>query len=185
MRDGEAILLGRWRGGRKFLGSKAGSLQGGQSRLSSQCFNEMFLPYFLLSGGIIFKNKELKMQYPTLIPCFTVIDSKKSIEFYKSAFGFTCARPEDDYIEMRYKDVVIMFGKEGQFEGDTSKAPKTSGVKIPLTLYIYCDDVDAFYKNALKNGAKSLAEPQDTFWGDRFCKLEDIDGYEWSFAKRI
>jgi len=122
-------------------------------------------------------------KYPTIIPCLTVIDTQKTIDFYKNAFGFTHANPTEEYVEMRYKDVVIMFGPEGEYEKPT-KAPKNSGEPCPITLYIYCDDVDTFYTNALKHGAKSVSSPTTMEWNDRMCSLEDIDGYSWSFAQR-
>jgi len=123
-------------------------------------------------------------KYPPLIACLTVINPKKSIEFYTKAFGFTHANPGEDYTEMRYNDVVIMFGQEGMY-GQTNKAPKTSGVECPIVLYIYVDHVDNFYKNALRNGAISVMEPQTTHWGDKICALKDIDGYQWTFAKTV
>jgi uncharacterized glyoxalase superfamily protein PhnB len=124
------------------------------------------------------------MHYPTIIQCLTVIDTKKTIEFYKKAFGFTHTNPSEDYAEMRFKDIVIMFGNENQFPGDTRLAPKTSGTPCPVTLYVYCDDVHAFYEHAIKNGAKGVTEPSEMPWGDIMCNIEDIDGYSWSFSQR-
>jgi len=124
------------------------------------------------------------MKYPTIISCLTAIDPKKTVAFYEKAFGFKCTNPGEDWVTMSYKDVMIMFGKEGDY-GQTTKAPKTSGVESPINLYIYVDNVDDFYKNAIKNGAKSSMEPQNTDWGDRMCTVEDIDGYKWSFAQKI
>lgn len=131
---------------------------------------------------------------PTLIPYLSVKNAKKSIEFYQLAFGFSlenfsdpkteCSEGEGQHVEIRYKDVLIMFAPEGAWAGQ-SKAPATLGVLSSITLYLCCDDVDALYKQALQAGAKSLMEPQDTFWGDRCCKLEDLNGFEWMFSKKL
>ena len=123
----------------------------------------------------------MKKEYPSIIPCFSVADTKKAVIFYHDAFGFKQANPGEDYIEMRFKDIVIMFGQEGSYD-QKEQTPKHSGKPCPMVLYIYCDDVDAFYEHALKHGAKSVEKPQDTPWGDRMCSLQDLDGYTWSFA---
>jgi PhnB protein len=44
------------------------------------------------------------------------------------------------------------------------------------------DDVDAVFKTAVDAGAKCLMEPADQFWGDRFAKVSDPFGHEWSIA---
>ena len=46
-------------------------------------------------------------------------------------------------------------------------------------------DVDSLYEAALKAGAKSLGAPENMFWGDRMCRLQDLDGYIWCFATAI
>ena len=123
------------------------------------------------------------MKYPTSIPCFSVADKKKSADFYQKAFGFEKGEHDSkEYVEMRFKDLVVMFSNEG-VEGKDIFTPKHSGKRCPMILYIFCDDVDAFYKNALAHGAKSIDKPYDTSWGDRMCTLEDSDGYTWYFAQ--
>ena len=132
---------------------------------------------------------------PQLSPYFTVSDAAKAIEFYKNAFGFIVTEGVKDekgnynHVSMKKEDAIIMFAPEGAWEdkswGDPKKTPKNLGVRLPINMYIYCEDVDALYKQAIKNGAKSLAEPNDSFWGDRFCTLLDIDGYEWLFAHML
>lgn len=130
------------------------------------------------------------LSIPTLIPYLTVEDTKASISFYQQAFGFEWknsleANSKDtiDHVEMLYKDILIMFAQVGTFRS-TKKTFKMMGVESPFTLYIYCDNVDYFYQNAIKKGAESLMEPRDEFWGDRVCLLKDLDGYEWMFAQR-
>ena len=129
---------------------------------------------------------------PELFPYLTVKDADKSIEFYEKAFGFTLSsQPAKDdhgrtqHAEMKFgKDVSIMFAPEGAW-GSPRKTPNALGVIPSLSLYIYCQDVDALHAKAAANGAKSLMEPNDGFWGDRFCTLVDPDGHEWMFATNI
>ena len=129
---------------------------------------------------------------PGLFPYLTVQDAEKSIKFYEDAFGFKVSRQPAkneqgniQHAEMMFgNDVLIMFAPEGAW-GSTRKAPKSMGVIPSLSLYIYCPDVDALYKQAVSKGAHSVMAPNDSFWGDRYCIILDPDGHEWSFATNV
>lgn len=129
---------------------------------------------------------------PGLFPYLTVKNAENAIEFYEKAFGFKVSSEpgKDEYgkiqhAEMKFgQDVSIMFAPEGAWD-TTRKAPVTLGITPSLFLYVYCEDVDALYKQAISNGAVSTTEPNDAFWGDRICGLVDPDGYEWIFARNI
>jgi len=82
---------------------------------------------------------------------------------------------------MHQGETVIMFGPEGAM-GGTCKSPVTSGVEVPVTLYVYCPDVDALSQQAKQAGAVVVSEPQDMFWGDRMTQLKDSESYVWNFA---
>lgn len=130
-------------------------------------------------------------QTPTMIPYLTVRHAQDALRFYQDAFGFAWINASEadaegniEHVEMQYRDVLIMFAPEGAF-GNQAKAPVTLGITMPLTLYLYCDDVDALYQRTLQAGARSLMEPQDSSWGDRFFKVADPDGFEWMFAQSL
>jgi uncharacterized glyoxalase superfamily protein PhnB len=42
--------------------------------------------------------------------------------------------------------------------------------------------VDATYALAVESGATGLMPPADMFWGDRFAKVRDPFGHQWSLA---
>jgi uncharacterized glyoxalase superfamily protein PhnB len=123
---------------------------------------------------------------PWVSPCLTVCDVEKSLAFYQKAFGFQKREvyPGPDgkimHAEVTWKDVVIMFGPE--CDQSPGKAPVSSGTRSPITLYLYCEDVDAQYARAIAAGARGEMPPQDMFWGDRICQVTDPDGYAWCFA---
>ncbi|PCE25691.1 glyoxalase [Paraburkholderia acidicola] len=127
---------------------------------------------------------------PWLTPYMTVRDARSAIAFYEAAFGFALRDSVQDegvimHVEMTWQDqLIVMFAPEGAF-GSTAKTPKSAGAIAPQSFYLYVDDVDAVYTRALAAGAKSLSEPQDQFWGDRFAQIEDLDGYRWALARRI
>ena len=124
---------------------------------------------------------------PWISPYVIVSNVDKAADFYVDAFGFEkihLVAGEDGtswHAEMRYQDHLIMFGKSGAYGGKT-KSPNESQMESPINLYLYCENVDQFYQHALKSGAKSLSEPEDTFWNDRMCRVQDPDGYVWCFA---
>jgi uncharacterized glyoxalase superfamily protein PhnB len=127
---------------------------------------------------------------PWLTPYLPVRDARASTAFFAAAFGFEVRDSvEDDgvvmHVEMTYQEqLILMFAPEGAF-GSAAKTPKSAGAIAPQSFYVYVDDVDAVYARALLAGAKSLSEPQDQFWGDRFAQVEDLDGYRWALARHL
>ncbi len=127
---------------------------------------------------------------PWLSPFLTVQDARTSLKFYEDAFGFahkeTKIGPDGLICQaaMNWRDAVILFGpkspESGKACGNASQA-----TRYAATLYVYCDDVDAFYARAMAAGATSAFKPMDTSWGDRLCKLIDPDGHAWNFAARM
>jgi PhnB protein len=52
----------------------------------------------------------------------------------------------------------------------------------PVTIHIFVADVDAFVSRAVAAGAKITMPVADMFWGDRYGKIEDPFGHQWSVA---
>lgn len=126
-----------------------------------------------------------------LTPYIMVADAEKSLVFYEQAFGFVTrfTLPGKDgkpaHAEMTYQGkAIIMLAPEGAW-GSKEQTPNHSGVKCPIGLYVYCQDVDALTQQARDAGAELAGEPQDMFWGDRVASLRDPDGYVWSFATKV
>lgn len=55
----------------------------------------------------------------------------------------------------------------------------------PVTLHIYVNDVDAFVARAVAAGATLTMPVQDMFWGDRYGRLVDPFGHQWSVATHL
>jgi PhnB protein len=126
-----------------------------------------------------------------LTPYLTVSNPELSLTFYEKAFGFgrgdTIPGPDGRimYAEMTWqKKTIVMFAPEGA-GGSTHQTPRHSGVESPIGLYVYCADVDALVVRARQAHALVLSEPEDMFWGDRMARLQDPDGYIWSFATKV
>lgn len=54
-----------------------------------------------------------------------------------------------------------------------------------IGLHLYVTDVDAAFKRAVDAGCTAIMPPQNMFWGDRFGKVKDPFGHEWSLATHI
>lgn len=127
---------------------------------------------------------------PWVSPYIMVKDVQKAVDFYVKAFNFAVKEvcPGEDGIaihaELTYNGQLVMLGKQGAYGGN-SVSPESSKVESPITMYVYTDNVDEFYKHAKANQAVGHKEPEDTFWGDRMCVVQDPDGYVWSFATRL
>jgi PhnB protein len=48
--------------------------------------------------------------------------------------------------------------------------------------YLYVENADALYNQALNAGVTSEQEPKDEFWGDRTAMVKDQFGNTWSVA---
>lgn len=125
---------------------------------------------------------------PTLI--FKNLD--KAVQFYTKAFGFNEDFNVKDktgnstMVKMSYNDSTFMFSSKEDMGVDKQiKTPKESGQRSPISLYMYCEDVDATFERAIKNGAKKVSNPEDMFWGDRMATVEDPEGYLWMIAKQV
>jgi len=126
-----------------------------------------------------------------LTPYIMVKDADASLAFYQRAFGFEGAVMMRDsggkvvHAEIRKEgNLVAMFATEGAF-GSPQKSPATSGVPAPISLYVYCEDIDQFIAHARAEGAEVMGEIEDQFWGDRICCVQDLDGYNWTFATQV
>jgi PhnB protein len=129
--------------------------------------------------------KPIPEGYHTLTPYLTVRDAARAIDFYKRAFGATekerMASPEGKimHAELRIGDSIIMLGDE--FPGAKCRSPQALGGTTG-GLFVYVKDVDAAFQQAVNAGATVDMPVADMFWGDRFGKLTDPFGHEWSLA---
>lgn len=131
--------------------------------------------------------------FPWVSAYIIVKNVDTATDFYQQAFGFSIREKistqnngVSDHAEMLHHDQVIMLGLEGEYNGKkTARTPLSTQSECPISLYIYCDDVDKLYQHALSKGAKSVEAPSDMFWGDRVCHVECPEGYRWSFATHL
>ena len=52
----------------------------------------------------------------------------------------------------------------------------------PRGVFLYVENVDKLFNQAVAAGAQAEAQPADMFWGDRYGRLKDPFGHSWSVA---
>jgi PhnB protein len=124
----------------------------------------------------------------SVTPHLVCAGAAKAIEFYKEAFGAVeqARLPGPDgrlmHAAIRIGDSSVMLADEMPEWG--ALGPK-SLKGSPVTLHLYVDDADAFVARAVKAGAKVTMQVAEQFWGDRYGKIEDPFGHQWSVAHRV
>ena len=125
--------------------------------------------------------------YHTVTPSLFVKGAAKAIDFYKKALGAEeVARfPAPDgtimHAEIRIGDSTIMLGDEMPQFG---KSPKSLG-GTPVGFFVYQENVDAGWKQAIDAGGKEIMPLEDQFWGDRSGCFEDPFGHRWWLAQHL
>jgi PhnB protein len=126
--------------------------------------------------------------YGTVTPYLIIRGAANAIEWYKKALGATeiMRMPGPDgsimHAEVKVGNSPIMIGEECPERG--AKSPQTLGGSS-VGLHIYVPDCDAAFNQAVEAGATPTMPPMDMFWGDRFSKLSDPFGHEWSIATHV
>ena len=125
--------------------------------------------------------------FHSVTPSMTFKDSNKALEFYKKAFGASVLSifPGLDgkgvmHAVMRIGDSIVMMGDE---MGPQCKSAESLGA-TPINLWIYTENVDAFFQRAVQAGARVTMPVAEAFWGDRWGQLQDPFGYSWSVATK-
>ncbi|MDZ4837061.1 MAG: VOC family protein [Candidatus Melainabacteria bacterium] len=132
--------------------------------------------------------KPIPEGYHTVTPHLVLSDCSKALKFYAAAFGATVTEEmcTDDkriiHAEMKIGDSVIMMCDE--FPEMGNKSPLTLGGS-PQSLFLYCEDVDKSFKQAVDAGCEVTMPLGDMFWGDRYGRLKDPFGHEWALGMHI
>ena len=132
--------------------------------------------------------KAIPQGYHAVTPYLVVNDGNRAIEYYKKAFGATevnrMAGPggKIGHAELKIGDSMIMLSDE--MPGGTGHSPQSLGGSS-VSIFLYVEDVDSVFNQAVKSGGKADMAPKDMFWGDRFGKLTDPFGHLWALATHI
>jgi len=118
--------------------------------------------------------------YHSVTPYLVLKGAAAAIDFYQRAFGakelFRMPGPGGKvmHAEITIGDSRIMLTDESLQPG------KASGTLT--SIYLYVEDVDTTFKQAIKAGGKETISVRDEPWGDRTGKLTDPFGQRWQLA---
>lgn len=123
--------------------------------------------------------------YHTVTPYLHVAGAAEALDFYRRALGAKELMRMSDpkgrvaHAEIQIGDSRIMLADE--FPEMGVKGPKTLGGS-PVTIYLYVEDVDTLFRQALAAGGKEKRPLADQFYGDRSGSFEDPFGHTWWIA---
>lgn len=112
----------------------------------------------------------------TVTVYFHPIGAQRFIDFVTNAFGGKelMRHAEGDMVmhaKVQIRDSVIELGE--------ARYPEQP---LPTAIYLYVDDVDAMYEQALKAGGTSMLPPTDQPFGDRNAWIKDPFDNVWYIA---
>jgi len=134
------------------------------------------------------KTRPIPQGQPALSPYLAVKGAVAAIEFYVRALGAreVSRLPMPDgrlgHAELRLGESVLMLSDEFPEEGVLAPA---DGVRPPVALSLYVEDVDATAARAVELGARLERPVADQFYGDRACWLRDPFGHRWHLATHV
>ena len=118
--------------------------------------------------------------YHTVTPYLIVDGATKFIDFVTRAFGAKATeKMQGPDGKIGHAEVVI--GDSHVMLCDATPQFKAG----PAMLYLYVEDADAAFAQALKAGATSVKEPMDQFYGDRSGCVKDFAGNTFWIATHI
>lgn len=110
---------------------------------------------------------------------------RQAIDFYKRAFdasvvGNIAFAPDGNTV----MHAMIRIGDTNLMMSDAFPEGFGAGpVKhVNASLFMYVDDCDAVYNQAVGEGCTVVHEMMDTFWGDRMGNIKDPFGHYWGIA---
>lgn len=129
--------------------------------------------------------KPIPQGYRTVTPYLTVNDAARALDFYKRAFGAQEVMRMDGpggkigHAEIKIGDSMIMLADE--MPGMGNQSPKALG-GTSGGVFLYVENADSVFNQAVSAGAQVEAPLADMFWGDRYGRLKDPFGHSWSVA---
>ena len=129
--------------------------------------------------------KPIPEGYRSVTPYMIFQGATAALEFYKQALNavelFRLPMPDGKigHAEIQIGDSRIMLADQCE-ESPVASPQALSGSSVGL--YVYLEDVDATYAQAINAGAKEIKPVEDQFYGDRTGSLKDPFGHIWFLA---
>ncbi|MFC5466166.1 VOC family protein [Lederbergia graminis] len=133
--------------------------------------------------------KSVREGHHTVTPYIIIKDAARAITFYKEAFGaielmrLTNDNGKVQHAEIKIGDSPIMIVDEFP-EYPLMRSPQSLG-GVGMHLFLYVDDVDALFAQAIDAGAKELEAVKNHSEGDRRGGVMDPFGHIWWIATHM
>jgi catechol 2,3-dioxygenase-like lactoylglutathione lyase family enzyme len=111
------------------------------------------------------------MKPKSISPVFHVRDVDAAVRFYTEALGFTQSFRFGNYAGLKLGICEIHICTPGDY-----------GVRRGGNAYIFCDEVDEYFRKIVSAGAKPTSEPRNHAYGMRDFVILDPDGNQLSFG---
>ena len=123
--------------------------------------------------------------FHSVTPQLALENAARSIDWYKRALG---AQELNRSVgpDGKIMHAELQIGDSRFYVNDVmhgQRGPKAYGGS-PASLWIYTEDSDALYKQAVDAGATVQMPLDNQFWGDRGGAVADPEGYTWWIATR-
>ena len=104
----------------------------------------------------------------------SVANTDAALRFYRDVLGFSVEFSYGDYVGLRLDQVVVHLC-----------APSAGKPAGGSSVYLFCDDVDAYFGSIRARGATPDVEPGDRHYGMRDFAIQDPDGNRLSFGRNL
>ncbi len=124
------------------------------------------------------------MSTPHLYAYFNYEDARAAMRWLEQAFGFETLTQFDDadgavmHGEMRLGEAIIMIGTAEE----PYDKPAVKGTSTGHGTYVAVSEVEGLFARAQEAGARVIAEPTVSEWGNHSFRVLDVEGYEWTFG---
>jgi uncharacterized glyoxalase superfamily protein PhnB len=139
------------------------------------------------------------MTLPSIVPMLSYEDPGRAADWLVQAFGFREELRYEErsgrvsHVELRLGDGVVMLGNPSpHYQGPKRHRESCEAAarwsETPFVVdgvHVYVDEVDAHFERARAAGARTLSEVEDTPFGDRHYRVEDLEGHRWMFAQHV
>ena len=126
----------------------------------------------------------------SVTPYLVVSSGEHAIAFYKKAFGaeelYRMPAPDGRRImhaSLKINGSCVMLADEFPEHGG-NRGPDMVG-STTVSIHLNVPNADKAFAQAVAAGATVIMPLADMFWGDRFGKLRDPFGHEWSIAHHV
>ena len=123
-------------------------------------------------------------QYQGIVPYLFYDDAEAAMAWYTRVFGFEeIGRWSDDSGKIQNAEMRVGT-TELWLDGGGKRHFDEHGNHGPVWIGVWVDDVDEMYRRVREAGVDA-EEPVTRDFGVRMLTVEDPEGYQWGFMRRV